>query len=257
MERKENIGISRYFTFGLRKEWVIDFFNKGSNFFEKNSLGPKQFLAFKYYLKDMEILEGNKLNRIFFNLLYSILLVDSYLFWCIVWCNLTFNSNLFKWWTSFPKGSYFKKEIEYLLGRFYGKLNRYIKNACNSLVGTFERTPIGSELKQGIVEKRGKEKIISKIDNYNVPSIAVLYNLYKLAERNHLYEFSIYEIERDSLSPQKVFCTSSDYIEKLVLAYSYDDIISIFEEDNVIKIRLRKDLSGLDILERYLGGEIK
>lgn len=257
MERKENIGISKYFTFGLQEKWIRDFFVKGVDFFNNNSLGNMQVLSFKNYLKDIEILEKKVFNENFYNLLCYILIKDSYLFWCIIWCNLVFNSNLFKWWTNFPKGSYFKKEIEYLLGRFYGKLNRHVKNACNSLVGTFERTPIGSELKQGIVEKRGREKIISKIDNYNVPSIAVLYNLYKLAERNHLYEFSIYEIEKDSLSPQKVFCTSSDYIEKLVLAYSYDDIISIFEEDNVIKIRLRKDLSGLDILERYLGGEIK
>ncbi|MEM1574197.1 MAG: hypothetical protein QXY96_06970 [Candidatus Methanomethylicaceae archaeon] len=257
MEGKENIGLFKYFTFGLRKEWVNDFFEKGINFFENNSLGPKQFLAFKYYLKDMELLERNKLNKIYFNLLHSILLKDSYLFWCIIWCNLTFNSNLFKWWTNFPKGSYFKKEIEYLLGKFYGKLNRCIKDACNSLVGTFERTPIGSELKQGIVEKKGREKLITKVENSNIPSLIVIYNLYKFAERNNLYEFSIYEIEKNPLSPQKIFCSSSNYIERLIIPYTYEGILYAEFENNFLKLILRRELREIDILSKYLGGEIK
>ncbi|MCS7202778.1 MAG: hypothetical protein NZ841_08390, partial [Dictyoglomus sp.] len=228
METKEIIGISKYSSFGLRKEWLNDFLNKGDDFFDNNSLGPKQLLALRFYLKDTEILEKNRsknrLNFFFYNLLISLLNRNSYLVWCILWCNLVYNSNLFKWWSNFSKGVYKKSQIDTFLGDFYGKLNRSIKNASCSLVGTFERTPIGNELKQGIVKKEGRERIVIKEGDPELDPIVVLYNLYKFAERNDIYEFSIYEIENRPLSPQKVFCTDSKYIEKLVIPYAYQNV---------------------------------
>ncbi|ACI18293.1 hypothetical protein [Dictyoglomus thermophilum] len=51
----------RYGTFGMRREWISSFLSRGREFFENNSLGPRQIEAFIWYLRDTELIDG-KLN---------------------------------------------------------------------------------------------------------------------------------------------------------------------------------------------------
>lgn len=256
MEKIETKGIGKYYTFGLRTDWMNEFFKKGISFFENNTLGPCQVLAFKNYLRDSEILIENRLNDYFFNILKNILNINHITFWGIIWINISYNSNLFKWWTTLQKGIYKKNEIEKMLANNHGKFNRTIIDAYNSLIGTF-KTPIGNDLKQCNIRKEMKEIILIKEGEPDLQPIVLLYNMYKFAERTNLYEFSMYEIENKLLSPQKVFCMNSNRIEKLIIPYSYQEVIDLNIENNILKIKLRKNLSSIELLNKFIGGKIR
>jgi hypothetical protein len=46
----------KYGTFGLRKEWIDLFFRSEEKFFQNNNLGPRQYIAFIYYLRDIYLI---------------------------------------------------------------------------------------------------------------------------------------------------------------------------------------------------------
>ena len=171
-----------------------------------------------------------------------------------MWINLCSKSSLFNFWNYLSKGIYFKEDLLNRLYSSYGKKNRYLLNAYQSLVGTFERTPIGSELKQGIVKKQGRERIVIKEGDPDVPAEAILYNLFMFAERNNIYSFTIDEIENQNYSPQKVFTISSQRTESLLKNVSRTNFFDIEYQDNSYKIKLNQKLTCLDVV-RYIGGE--
>jgi hypothetical protein len=61
MENKTKVGnISKYGTFGIREEWVTEFFADPQVSYwitGNNSLGNKQIPSFKAWLKDAEIID--------------------------------------------------------------------------------------------------------------------------------------------------------------------------------------------------------
>ncbi|MCM8783058.1 MAG: hypothetical protein NC909_01490 [Candidatus Omnitrophica bacterium] len=88
---------SKYGTFGIRKEGMVNFLSRGKEFFESNSLGPKQIEAFVYYLRDTELID-KKLNLTeLFSILKEIFKKEggySKVLWGVIWINLCFNSPL-------------------------------------------------------------------------------------------------------------------------------------------------------------------
>ncbi len=104
--------------------------------------------------------------------------------------------------------------------------------------------------------REGRNRIVIKEGDPDISSIVALYNLYKYAERRGVYDFTLTEIEKDLLSPQKVFCMSSKKVESLITKYAYDNLLILDSDFNSLKIVLRKDLSSLNILEKYVRGEI-
>ncbi|MFN3699688.1 MAG: hypothetical protein ACK4SU_05750, partial [Dictyoglomus sp.] len=192
----------KYGTFGIRREWMLDFLSRGKEFFENNSLGPKQIEAFVYYLRDIELID-KKLNLTeLFSILKEVFKkewVYSKVLWGVIWINLCFNSPLFNWWANMPPGKYTKEEIINLIAGSYGKMNRYVINGYSSIIETLSKSPIGELLGQGIIEKKGRVVSVIKNSSNDVPSILVLYNLYKFSERKGVYKINLKEIEEDSL----------------------------------------------------------
>ena len=44
-------------------EWVRDFYERGDEFFQNNSLGPMQISMFKRFLSDAQLAEKNKVTE--------------------------------------------------------------------------------------------------------------------------------------------------------------------------------------------------
>ena len=93
-------GISAYGTFGLRDEWLNEFFISHKDFWSNNSLGKKQVPSFKNWLKDSEIIDtkgtitplGEKLSQLYQDMPDVV--------WEIIWINLSYNSPLIKWFVN-------------------------------------------------------------------------------------------------------------------------------------------------------------
>jgi hypothetical protein len=175
--------------------------------------------------------------------------------WSILWINLVFSSSLFLWWTNFKNASYSKKcLIDKLSENFGTKSVRSKINAYNALVSTLERTPIGDLLKQGKVIKKGRERIVIKEGNPDVPFLAICYNLYKFAEYHKKYEFNLEEIENMTLSPQKVFSMDTKKVENILKQKLHNEIIQVSLSEEKPLIILNKNLSSLNMLSILIGG---
>ncbi len=250
-------GFFRYLTFGLRKEWVLSFINQGNIFLLSNTLGPKQLDAFIYYLRDCELIDKkNNLTELFpiIKDIYQKESINSKFLWEILWINLCFNSSLFNFWSNTPIGNYERAIVINLFKRVCKRSERSIVNAYLALAGTLENTPIGTELKQGIIKKDGRARIIFKEGNPDIHPLSVLYNLYKFAERNDMQGVNIEEIKESSLSPQKIFAIDTQRVKTLLRELWDKGLFEVNYESNTAYILLREDLRSIDILKSYTGG---
>lgn len=253
MERKP--GMFRYYSFGLRQEWVELFFAIRSEVLYNSSLGPYQKGALRYYLNDMELVDAKNEPTDFFNNIFTIFRVEgigSHFFWSLVWNNLSYNAPLFEWWNDKSIGRYTREAITSQLSGLHGRLNRSISNAYQSLIGTLERTPIGTELKQGIVQKEGRSRVVIKEGNPDISPFAVLYALYKLAEQTQEYQIDLQAVEHTSFSPQKVFTIDTGKVDALLRSLWVPDLFQIKNEGDRVYIRLEEDKRGLDVVDRYI-----
>ncbi len=248
----------KYATFGIRKEWMLDFLSRSKEFFENNSLGPKQIEAFVYYLRDIELIDKNLNLTELFSILKEVFKKEGFyskVLWGVVWINLCFNSPLFNWWANIPPGKYKKEEIINLLADSYGKMNRSVISGYSSIIETLSKSPIGELLGQGIIERKGRKVSVIKNSNNDMPSILVLYNLYKFSKRKMVYKINLKEIEEDSLSPQKILSLSSSEVEEsIVKSSAYESFYSIDFEDQKTNILLKEDINSIKLLKIYWGG---
>ncbi|MGB4645823.1 MAG: hypothetical protein WBH76_08045 [Dictyoglomaceae bacterium] len=245
----------RYETFGLRKEWIQQLFSNGEGFFSHNTLGPKQFKSFMYFLRDCQLIDKKKNFTEFFNILKGIFEkegINSKIIWGIIWINLCFNSPLFRWWANIPEGFYTRDDIINLLADSYGKRNTTIVNGYESILETLERSPIGIYFGQGIVKREGRGRtVLKEKDTSDIPSLLILYNIYKLSKEIGPYRFNIKDIEDNPLSPQKIFSLSSKKVESIIGIGKAKDFFDIDFGERKNYIALKNNLEPIDILKTY------
>jgi len=248
----------KYQCFGLRQEWLYDFLKKGEPFFNDNSLGPKQIEAFIYYLRDSELIDKKKNPTHLYYIardLYYREGGNSQTLWGIIWVNLCFNISLFTWWTTLRVGNYHREELLENLIVSYGKNNMSIKSGFSSIRETLVKSPIGELFSQGIIDRNSRiTKEILKAGCSSLSPILILYNLYKLAEKEGIYRIELQDIEEIPLSPQRIFAISTQNLERSFFKSSEcEPFYRLSIEDNRNYIYLSKDLSSVGILEKYIG----
>lgn len=187
-------GISAYGTFGLRDEWLNEFFISHKDFWSNNSLGKKQVPSFKNWLKDSEIIDtkgtitplGEKLSQLYQDMPDVV--------WEIIWINLSYNSPLIKWFVNnINIGTVFSKKIlQSIYEEQYSEGYTTFKYSLDALYNTFVSSPIGKIFQQK--EELTKFEDIRNPHN-NISDIAVAYSLYKYGERHYLKSFRIDDID--------------------------------------------------------------
>lgn len=243
-----------FYTFGLKEEWLKNFLNEGISFINSNNLGPKQEAALVNYLKKIELLKRNEATE-FFNLIKSFYNTNFLLAWSFIWVNLYINSELFAWWGKKSLIEYKRYEILQEMVSDAGIHNKSIDSGLNSLISTFEYTPIGSDLKIGIVTRNGRERSVKKEGGFPFDGYAILYAIYKLAERIGKYDFTIEELREGQYSPQKILLISDDYIRKKLLAVEGNELLDIVLNDDIFLIKLNNQKLPIDVLKFCLNKE--
>ncbi len=204
MGNSKGSGIDRYSTFGMREGWVKSLLQKGEEWFEEESLGPKQLSAFIVWMRESEVLENTARVRKISKLgkrLMDIFRENEDFIWQIIWTNLFYNSNIVKWYlkniTWGVKAS--KKNLKEKLSQDFPDLSEgTLQNPLDALVNLFEyNSPIGDKLRLGIVERKGRETFISKLGTDNIHPIAVAYSLYRYATLKNRYKFTVSEFYRE------------------------------------------------------------
>ena len=247
-------GFGKYQNFAMQSDWLNDFF-KSDNWFEKNTLGPKQVPSMVVWMKEAEIIDdkknitsfGNLLKNIDYNLVYQLALV-----------NLYQNSNLVKWYLNSIKWSnkkYSKKDLLFMIEQNFDNFpKRSVEIGLTSLFKLFDTTPLGKELKIGYITKEKNVRYIQKIGSNDISNEAILYSLYKLKENLKRDDFRVSEFYEEGFEggPYKIFGIEKEALIQKLKFISEDtkliDVNLIQGLDNVFL----KDFSAIEILEEVL-----
>lgn len=234
-----------YETFGMEKAWLAEFFRSPSNWVSCNSLGNRQFDSMLTWLRHAELITGNR-NSLEITELGEKLSqrgVEDLITWAIIWSNLTYNSPPVQWYSiNIPWGATLTQaELINKIGEIYPQKERTRKNAITALYKLLTKTPLGSEL--GLGEevncgKRGNSALYKK--GWQEPdAVAVLYSLYRYAEKKERYELTVQELyEGANDGPYILFGISQEKLKGILKGLSLRD-------NNLIRVNIVRDLDNI------------
>ena len=264
-KKMKTSGIDKYSTFGMKENWLSDFFRNSNAYFDgNNSLGTKMIPACLNWFREAEILEiSNKtISKT------GLLLQDTYnsnqtLVWEIIWINLSYNSKIVGFYTStiiFGR-LYSKKEIlELLIPQFMGLSEATLNNPLGALFSMFgikEQSTIGDKIRQGIITSKGNAvETISRQPYNDISPVAVAYSLYRFAENRKRYNLTVSEFydTKQTEGIYRQFGVSRERFETMLrtLKEEKNRVLNVELNMGLDNIALREELSSLDILKLLL-----
>ena len=244
--------IATYQTFGLRKEWLKEFLEKGEDFWGDNSLGNRQEEALRAWLRDAGLLEQKKLTPL--GRFLKSRGVEDPLTWEIIWVRLAQGSRLVRWFLAHVAWGerLSQKELVERLGDEIAKRTR--QNAVSALLGLFEHTPL-----KGIcpVERVKRERVLTKKGTEEITPWGLLFALYTFAERAERYHFLLEDLMQPvPETPYGLFGLSRERLAALLRAASSqaEDLLKVDILRDLESVYLREGLPAEQILyERSIG----
>ena len=259
MENKTKVGnISKYGTFGIREEWVTEFFADPQVSYwitGNNSLGNKQIPSFKAWLKDAEIIDSKNVLTEFGEFCVENMVNDSDLIWSLIWINISYNSTLAGWFVNnIHKGQPFDRTklselaYEYFSTSFSKSTIDY---AFQALMQIFNYSPIGDVLMQGT--QHDKNNLVRE-EYTEISEIAVAYSVYKFSERigsTSLRVNDFYDEECEN-GVVREFCLSKEVLEKALRTLNSSKVRLLVAELNMglNHITLQEGLTPLDVVKK-------
>lgn len=236
-----------------KKEWLICFFDQGSEFFENNSLGANQLVCFTRFLSDAGLIAKKKVTP-FFNFIKRIGWENAEA-WAYILVQLSYSNNQFRWYLhNLPVDSEIidRARIE----RRLCDLGVSRMDAC-SIINAFGRivneTPLGTRLHFGEVELKGKSIVaIRRKSSPEVSPIVILYSLYRYAEAEKVCQITLdslmdFDKSRVGMSPVLLFGMTKDELANNIksLVQNHNDYIYTTTAHNS-DIIIRTDLHNAD-----------
>ena len=247
-------GFGKYQNFAMQSDWLNEFL-KSDNWFEKNTLGPKQIPSMISWMREANIIDNKRNITIFGQLLKNI---DIKLIYQLSLINLYQHSNLITWYLNsieWSNNKYSKKDFLSLIEQNFNNFpKRSVEIGLTSLFKLFDTTPLGKELKIGYITKEKNVRYIQKIGTNDVSNEAILYSLYKLKEHLKREDFRVSEFYEDGFvgGPYKIFGIDKETLIKKLKFISEDtkliDVNLIQGLDNVFL----KDFTAIEVLEECL-----
>jgi phosphoadenosine phosphosulfate reductase len=253
--------LNRYEGFGIKENWIDQFFRNINNYFEiDNNLGGNpQIRAFTNWLKDSEII-GNNTSDIteIGHYLKQLYLDDSLRAWEILWINFYYNSLIVKWYIErIPFNSvYSKDDLEELLRIDFQELQpRTRNNALSSILYLFKYSHL-PKIKIGANEKKGSTTYISKMSYDDVSLITVAYSLYRYANSKNRYNLTVSELfaPEQKQGIYKEFGVSKERFQNILrtLQENKNGIVKVDLVMGLDNISLREDLTYTEVLKLLL-----
>ncbi len=247
--KKGKISIDKYSTFGLQENWLNNYLISPDRW--SDGLGVKMITAFKNWLEDAELME-NKVPTILYHSLKD---KDILLIWQIIFINLSYNSEIVKWYTSLDFKEWKVKDLLDLLDSTYYHKKSSLNNPLKALIKIFD---VSETLKKeklfGRLEKKGNAFItLDRVMSDSISPEAIMYCLYKFAENNGYYDLSLNELYRDDQehTPFKIFGINKEILKRMLTGLQdiKNGILRVEFASNLDNIYLNKDFCPLDILK--------
>ena len=256
--KEGKIATSKYQTFGLRNEWLVNFINYPDNWFENNrlGLGNRQIESMIAWLKDCDLLDDKKRLTLLTDIAKKLLQKDEKVLWSIIWVNLFYNVKLIEWYSNeIDWGSSFstKELVEMIVD--YNPINKAktTSNAINSLINMFACSALGDKLQIGIIEKKSNIRYIKKFGTDEIHPISIAYSLYKYAEYKKSYNLKVSEFYSPECNggPYKLFGISKESFENILrgLQENKYQIVRVDLTANLDNIFLQENISSIEVLK--------
>ncbi len=262
-------GIDRYSTFGLKEAWVRALVNMGDDWFtEYPGLGNKMVPAAINWFRDAEIVDQKekKLSE-FGHVFCDIFRKNEYLAWQIMWINLSYNSPIVQCYVEnlLNDADYNKLSLLTILQYDYPNLKENtLLNPIGALFNMFEHTPFGCQqemasfedysIKMGAYAKVNNERVVRKIGADNISKIAITYLLYKQAEKENSYEYSVKDFyEKKVKGPKIVFNYPLNKFHSVLRNLTDNGYLTADLLGGLDNIHLNVRFSSLSILKEMVG----
>lgn len=252
LEIRKITGVSGYGTFGLREEWLSEFFVWQNDFWGNNALGTKQVPSVKAWLKDSLIVDDKSKITHLGEHIASIYQDNPDLIWEVIWINLSYNSPLVKWFINNVKveSTYTKNSLLDLYGDQYQEGKTTFEYALGALFNLFSASPIGEMFSQKIELSKTEFKRSSYND---ISREAVAYSLYKYAESVGTKSLRVYDLYQEDCKQgiYREFGITKSELESQLRSLNSDANRVLVAELNMglDSITLRDDLNALEALK--------
>jgi len=252
MKNMDNkLSVDRYSTFGLRQPWLEGFFQLGHKWLEENNLGPKQKPAMNKYLFEAELMTKDKKLTELGEIIIEIFKKKPKLAWQVVWVNLCLNSDLFSWYVkTIGWGETFTKETLVNKLTQEGVNKRTAQNAINSLINTFENSPLGEWFGKKIKEEKRKA-VYLKAGSDDIDIFAISYALYRMAEKKGIRGTTVSELYMASqdMGPYVWFGIGKENLIQSLRSLKDRGILGADLVADLDNIHFYEEFSPLDVLK--------
>ena len=239
-------------------EWIQAFFEKGTEFFTDNTLGPMQISMFKRFLLDAKLAEKNKTTP-FYDVVTR-LGWESEEAWGLILVQLAYQNPQIKWYIdnmpineTFPRQYLEDKLVEAEIS----------PKDAKSILKEFKRLteiPLGYVINFGTTENSGRQlSSLRRCKSTLSSELVLLYALYRYAEAcEGYYQFNLstlMDVNVDSvgISPVKIFGFERDEMEAMLrgLSAKYNDFIDADFTHDLEKIALRDYHTSADVIDLF------
>jgi phosphoadenosine phosphosulfate reductase len=237
--------------------WIKNFFEKKSDYWMDNDLGPNQVPMLKRFLRECGLLENNQITST--TEIISNIGWESECAWGIILSNFAYNTQCEWYIKNLEIGRVFTREIVSDMLIAVG----VSKNDATSIINAFKRLcelPLGTKLNFGTVTEKGRQiETLSRGKSTLSDNRVVLYALYKFAEAcEGYYQFTLtrlldHAIDSAGMSPTQIFGFDRSDMERFLngLSAKYPDFINATFTHDLDKITLREDKTSADVLTLF------
>jgi len=248
-------GLNRYQEFGMRKQWLAEYLRNPQSWWVENTLGNRQLEAMRVWLREAELAENQSLGLTPLGDRLQQLGADHLLTWAVVWTNLAHNSALVNWYVQEVGWGirWTKRGLVSLMSEDLSQRTR--ENAVDALVGLLTHTPLGEQLGLGCAERKGRViQAVTKHGWADPHPVALLYALYRLAEKLTRYNFTLSELFEEKIeSPFLLFGVGRELLTRYLQGLSVNRpdwirVEAVRDLDNVYLEEGRRAFEVLDLV---------
>lgn len=257
-------GIDKYSTFGLREEWLSNFFAEGEEWFGKYpGLGSKMIPAAINWLREAELINRRE-KKISdkYDLMKKLYYTNPLIVWQVIWVGLSFNSAIVNAYVKDVKYDidYGQDDLLEIMKNNFPALNdTTIRNPINALINMFKNSPLGvldSNLKDDnniYVSELGMSgrsvKTIRRIAPNYVSLPALAYLLYKNAHESKQYDTTVSDLMLfGKMTSYTVLGVSLEQLIRSLNSLAQMNVLSVDLVGGLENVHFDKEMTADDVL---------
>ena len=254
--KKMNSILSAYRKFGLREEWVSEYFASPESFWDANYLGSAMVDSAKRWMKDAEVIDDKNQISEFGEVLHG--LYEDYpdMVWELMLVGLSYNSFIVNWFVNNVNINqhYDKKSLlDELIEVPHEASNTTRENALIAIIDMFNHSPLGETMGMGVREG----KLYIRREYKDVSHAAIAYCLYRYAERYGVKSLRVSDFYTGECEngPMQIFGLTRDGFEKILreINSSSNRVLVAELSMGLDHITLREDIDSSNVVRHCLG----